>query len=133
MTRQRLLWLTILVAVASQCLFWLVASVFAWATREFMVGPGSPVAAQRTLLAIVVIAATSVNGLALAFFLLRPLGWGRFLLGAVQIGDLLLSLAWGFAISPDWWLATALSAIALVVMYMYRATRNSNRVVSPEH
>ncbi len=132
MTRHRLLWLTILVVVASQCVYWVVASVFAWAFRGFMVDPGSPVSARRTLLAIVVLAATSVNVIALALFLLKPVGWGWILLAAVQIGDLLLSLAWVFAIGPDWWLPTALSAIALVALYMYRAGRISKALAGPE-
>ena len=132
MTRHRVLWLAIVVPVASQCVYWVVASVFAWAFRGFMVDPGSPVAARRTLLAIVVLAATSVNVIALALFLLKPVGWGWILLAAVQIGDLLLSLAWVFAIGPDWWLPTALSAIALVALYIYRAGRISKALARPE-
>jgi hypothetical protein len=132
MNRHRVLWLAVVVPVASQCVYWVVASLFAWAFRGFMVDPGSPVAARRTLLAIVVLAATSVNVTALALFLLKPVGWRWILLAAVQIGDLLLSLAWVFAIGPDWWLPTALSAIALLALYMSRAGRISKTFAGPE-
>jgi Sec-independent protein secretion pathway component TatC len=129
MTRQRLIWLAIVVLIVGQCLFWFVASVFGWSLRDLMVGPGSPESARRTALAIAVTGATTINCAALLLFLIRPHGWGWIQLVAVQLSDVLVSLVWGFSISPDWWLATALGAITIVALYGLSSVRRSESAV----
>lgn len=122
MTGQRLLWLGrgIVALVVLECLVWLVAGSIAWSFRDLIVGPTSPEAASRARFAIAIFGGAAINGLALLPFLLRPRGWGWFLLVAVQIGDVLGSLAWVRFISHDWWLTTGVGGLTVALLCLFR-------------
>ena len=101
MTRPQLLRLGIVVLAVVQCLVWLVAGSIVWSFRDLMVGTGSPDAADNARFAIAIFAGAAINGIALVPFLLRPRRW--FLLIAVQIADLVVTLAESLLISEWWW------------------------------
>ena len=120
MTRPQLLRLGIVVLVVVQCLDWLVAGSIVWSFRDLMVGTGSPEAADNARFAIAIFAGAAINGIALVPFLLRQRGWGWFLLIAVQIADVVVTLADSLLISEWWWLITIVAGLTIGFLYLFR-------------
>ena len=130
---RRSLWLGVLVLGLAQFLVWLAAGSIVWSFRNLMVGPGSSGAANNTRFAVAIFGAAVVNGFALLIFLRQSRGWGWLILLAVQIGDLVFSLAAGFYISTWWWVITGLGGltIALLCLGRYVAPSSSGQRSSP--
>ena len=122
MTRLRLRRLGIIVLVIVQCLVWLVAASVAWSFRDLMVGAGSPEAANNARFAIAYVGGAAINGIALVPFLLRRRGWGWLLLMAVQITDVVVTMAEGLLISGWWWLITVVAGLTIAFLYLFRRT-----------
>jgi hypothetical protein len=121
MTRRTLL-MAIVALVLLSCGVWYVAASIIWATRNLIVGSGSPEAAASARFAVQVYVATGINVIALLIFLIRRNGWGWWLLAVVQLGDFAYSVVEGIVRSTTWWPLSALAALILVLLYLFRRT-----------
>lgn len=120
MTRAQLLRLGIVALVVVQCLVWVVAVSIVWSFRDLMVGTGSHEAADNARFAIAIFAGAAINGIALVPFLLQQRGWGWVLLIAVQIADVVVTVAEALLISEWWWLITVLAGLTIGFLYLFR-------------
>jgi hypothetical protein len=113
--------LTGVVTVAlAECVLWYVAASIGWATRDIFVGSGAPQAAARARFALALFAGAGINVVALVSFLVRRRGFGWWLLVAIEIGNLAVSLVEAVVRDAAWWLSAALAALALGLLFGLR-------------
>jgi hypothetical protein len=64
--------------------------------------------------------ATGINLIALPAFLVLCRRWGWWLLAGIQAGNLVVSLAAGFWLSPSWWLISGVAGLTLAGLFLLR-------------
>ncbi len=98
----------------AQCLSWASDAAIAWSARGWLVD-------SRFALALWV--GAGLNLLGLLAYLVRRLRWGRSALAAVQVGNILFSLAASVVVSPVWLvLDTAPALVTLILILALRRT-----------
>jgi hypothetical protein len=106
--RRRWLFVGIIVLAIAQCFDWISGAAIAWSASGWLVDP-------RFALGLWV--GAGINLLGLVAFLFRRLRWGTPALAAVQLGNIIFSLAAAVLVSPVWLLfGTAPAAITLVLI-----------------
>jgi hypothetical protein len=110
----------IVALVVAEIVVCLVAGSIVWSFRDLMVGAGSPQAASNAGFAIAIFCAAAINAIALLPFIARPYGWGWFVLIALQVGDVTVSLAWAFLISAWWWLLVGIAGLTIGLLFAFR-------------
>lgn len=98
----------------AQCFDLMSGAAIAWSARGWLVDP-------RFALGLWVGAGLNLVGL--VAFLFRRLRWGRPALAAVQVGNVLFSLAASVLVSPVWFLlGTVPASITLILILALRKT-----------
>jgi hypothetical protein len=103
-----------------ECFIWFFAASILWSTRDLLVGASSSQAADNAHTAVAAYVATAINVIALPAFLVLRRRWGWRLLAGIQAGDLVVSLAAGFWLSPTWWLVSGVAGLTLSGLCLFR-------------
>jgi hypothetical protein len=103
-----------------ECFIWFFAASILWSTRDLLVGAGSSQAADNANRAVAAYVATGINVTALPAFLVLCRRWGWWLLAGIQAGNLVVSLAAGFWLSPTWWLISGVAGLTLAGLFLFR-------------
>ena len=121
----------IVVAAVVECFIWFFAASILWSTRDLLVGPDSSQAADNAHMAVAAYAATGINVITLLAFLVRPRGWGWWLLAGIQAGDLVVSLVAGLWLSATWWLVSGVAGLTVAFLYLFRRFAPDGPQVGP--
>jgi hypothetical protein len=87
----------ILVLAGAQSLYWLVGASLEYSFRNLIVGPNSPIAAERTRDAYLLVIWFGVNAVVLAIYASRNRPWSRGLMVGVQAANVTYGLWLGIA------------------------------------
>jgi hypothetical protein len=115
---RRWLLVGIVVLAAAQCGFWLIGAWSAWSVGSWL---------SSLQFAIALSIGAGLNVLALLAFLIRRWEWGRVLLPAVQVGNVLFALVASATVSPAWLLLGAAPAVATLLLILLRRKANATR------
>jgi hypothetical protein len=117
----------IITLALAECVLWLLAAAFTWAFAGFSLGPVSPAqVAEGERISLTEFAWAALNIAGLIAYVLRGRGWGRWLMAAIQLANLAITIYLGFgAVIPScgqdgwgvFWLA-AIPACSLFLQYL---------------
>ena len=126
MVRRFLVGVIIIVALA-ECVLWLLAAAFTWTFAGFSLGPVSPAqVAEGERISLTEFAWAAFNIAGLIAYVLRGRGWGRWLMAAIQLVNLTVTIYLAFgAVIPScaqdgwgvFWFA-AIPACSLLLQYV---------------
>jgi hypothetical protein len=116
------------VLIVVQCVWWIFVGWGIWSVRGLMLEPSSPQIAVNTRFALALLAIAGINIVAVIGFLVRAVGWGRFILAGVLVGNIVFS-AWASAYEDNvgWLVLGGVPAAAtLVVVFLFRSASRAS-------
>jgi len=122
--RWRFVWAIIILGLA-ECVLWLIAGLVQWSLANFSLGPVySPQVAEAARRSMTEFAWGALNLACLVAYYLRAWSWGRWLMAAIQLANLAVTLYLGFSTVScgengfaGFWLA-AIPAGSLALQYL---------------